>query len=64
MLLVRPVRLWGAKIGTIVGPGVGSIIGAGAGYLIGVGLYWVTDMWEIGGKTIRNHVKGWFRSWW
>ena len=54
----------GAKIGTIVGPGVGSIIGAGAGYLIGVGLYWVTDMWEIGGKTIRNHVKDWFRSWW
>ena len=46
----------GAKIGTIVGPNVGSIIGAGAGYLIGVGLYWVTDMWEIGGKTIRNHV--------
>ena len=46
----------GGLIGSFV-PGVGNVVGAVVGFVAGVGLYYVTDVLEIGGKSIRNHIK-------
>jgi len=40
----------GAKIGTVK-PVLGNIVGAGAGS------YLLLDSWEIGGNTVRGHLR-------
>lgn len=50
----------GKNIGFYIGgfaPGVGNVVGAVVGFAFGVGFYYATDVLEIGGKNIRNHIK-------
>lgn len=50
----------GGKIGTVAGsfaPGIGNIVGAVTGFVIGIFFYIGTDVIEIKGKTIREHIK-------
>lgn len=50
----------GAGVGALVGsfvPGAGNIVGAVAGFVIGVGIYYITDVINVKGKSIRDHIK-------
>lgn len=50
----------GAKAGAFIGryvPGMGGVAGAATGFVIGTSLYVFTDVVEIEGKTVREHIK-------
>lgn len=47
----------GAVAGTTIAPGVGSLIGAGVATLAGIVFYFVTEVVEIDGKSIVDHLK-------
>lgn len=50
----------GSAIGTLAGsfaPGAGNIIGAIGGFVVGILIYVGTDVIEVKGKTIRDHIK-------
>lgn len=50
----------GGKIGAAVGsvvPGAGNIAGAVGGAIVGGVIYFATEVWQINGKSIKDHVK-------
>jgi hypothetical protein len=64
---VTGVSIWGSvKVGTIagtaVGGPVGTVVGAGVGLIVGVGSYFLTDVWQPGGQSIRSRVRNFFRG--
>lgn len=58
-----PDPLWGTLV-ALVTPGVGTIVGAVVGLIIGAVMYYITDVKEVNGKSVRDNIKDYISNSW